>query len=248
MKDKKQAKLEAKTEKKEAKAASKAEETSAGDEKEPKKKDKMDVKGIVAAIVAICVITVIMGAALGGVYSVTKDPIEKAQEQAKNDAYAAVLPQATRVMSVEEDGSVIEKINPLLSSLGFENVTIDDICVGGDDANNTLVGYVVLVTSSEGYGGDIQIAVGMDTDYKITGLSFLTLNETAGLGMEADTDAFKQQFIGKSVDQFTYTKTGSTQDSEIDALSGATITTSAVTNAVNAALRTIQYLTAGGAQ
>ena len=147
-----------------------------------------------------------------------------------------------------EDGSVIEKINPLLSSLGLENVTIDDICVGGDDANNTLVGYVVLVTSSEGYGGDIQIAVGMDTDYKITGLSFLTLNETAGLGMEADTDAFKQQFIGKSVDQFTYTKTGSTQDSEIDALSGATITTSAVTNAVNAALRTIQYLTAGGAQ
>lgn len=248
VKDKKQAKLEAKTEKKEAKAAAKAEETSAGDEKELKKKDKMDVKGIVAAIVAICVITVIMGAALGGVYSVTKDPIEKAQEQAKNDAYAAVLPQATRVMSVEEDGSVIEKINPLLSSLGFENVTIDDICVGGDDANNTLVGYVVLVTSSEGYGGDIQIAVGMDTDYKITGLSFLTLNETAGLGMEADTDAFKQQFIGKSVDQFTYTKTGSTQDSEIDALSGATITTSAVTNAVNAALRTIQYLTAGGAQ
>ena len=248
VKDKKQAKLETKTEKKEAKATAKAEETSAGDEKEPKKKDKMDVKGIVAAIVAICVITVIMGAALGGVYSVTKDPIEKAQEQAKNDAYAAVLPQATRVMSVEEDGSVIEKINPLLSSLGFENVTIDDICVGGDDANNTLVGYVVLVTSSEGYGGDIQIAVGMDTDYKITGLSFLTLNETAGLGMEADTDAFKQQFIGKSVDQFTYTKTGSTQDSEIDALSGATITTSAVTNAVNAALRTIQYLTAGGAQ
>ena len=248
VKDKKQAKLEAKAEKKEAKAAAKAEETSADDEKESKKKDKMDVKGIVAAIVAICVITVIMGAALGGVYSVTKDPIEKAQEQAKNDAYAAVLPQATRVMSVEEDGSVIEKINPLLSSLGFENVTIDDICVGGDDANNTLVGYVVLVTSSEGYGGDIQIAVGMDTDYKITGLSFLTLNETAGLGMEADTDEFKQQFIGKSVDQFTYTKTGSTQDSEVDALSGATITTSAVTNAVNAALRTIQYLTAGGAQ
>ena len=248
VKDKKQAKLDAKAEKKEAKASAKAEEASEDDEKEAKKKDKMDVKGIVVAIVAICVITVVMGAALGGVYSVTKDPIEKAQEQAKNDAYAAVLPQATRVMSVEEDGNVVEKINPLLSSLGFENVTIDDICVGGDDASNTLVGYVVLVTSSEGYGGDIQIAVGMDTDYKITGLSFLTLNETAGLGMEADTDEFKQQFIGKSVDEFTYTKTGSTQDSEIDALSGATITTSAVTNAVNAALRTIQYLTAGGAQ
>ena len=68
------------------------------------------------------------------------------------------------------------------------------------------------------------------------------------LGMEADTDEFKSQFIGKQVNKFEYTKTGSTKDSEIDALSGATITTSAVTNAVNAALRTIRFLTTGGAQ
>ena len=88
IKDKKQAKLAVKEAKKEAKKAAKTEDTWDGDDKEPKKKDKMDVKGIVVAIVAICVITVVMGAALGGVYSVTKDPIEKAQEQAKNDAYA----------------------------------------------------------------------------------------------------------------------------------------------------------------
>ena len=179
-----------------------------------------------------------MGAALGGVYSVTKDPIEKAQEQAKNDAYAEVLPEATRIMSVEEDGNVVKQINPLLESYGFEDVHIDDICVGGDDEKNELVGYVIL----------IQMAIGINTEYQITGISFLTLNETAGLGMEADTDEFKSQFIGKQVNKFEYTKTGSTKDSEIDALSGATITTSAVTNAVNAALRTIRFLTTGGAQ
>ena len=231
IKDKKQAKLAVKEAKKEA-----------------KKKDKMDVKGIVVAIVAICVITVVMGAALGGVYSVTKDPIEKAQEQAKNDAYAEVLPEATRIMSVEEDGNVVKQINPLLESYGFEDVHIDDICVGGDDEKNELVGYVILITSTAGYGGDIQMAIGINTEYQITGISFLTLNETAGLGMEADTDEFKSQFIGKQVNKFEYTKTGSTKDSEIDALSGATITTSAVTNAVNAALRTIRFLTTGGAQ
>ncbi|MDD7283387.1 MAG: RnfABCDGE type electron transport complex subunit G [Wujia sp.] len=208
----------------------------------------MDVKGIVVAIVAICVITVVMGAALGGVYSVTKNPIEKAQEQAKNDAYAEVLPEATRIMSVEEDGNVVKQINPLLESYGFEDVHIDDICVGGDDEKNELVGYVILITSTAGYGGDIQMAIGINTEYQITGISFLTLNETAGLGMEADTDEFKSQFIGKQVNKFEYTKTGSTKDSEIDALSGATITTSAVTNAVNAALRTIRFLTTGGAQ
>ena len=248
IKDKKQAKLAVKEAKKEAKKAAKTEDTWDGDDKEPKKKDKMDVKGIVVAIVAICVITVVMGAALGGVYSVTKDPIEKAQEQAKNDAYAEVLPEATRIMSVEEDGNVVKQINPLLESYGFEDVHIDDICVGGDDEKNELVGYVILITSTAGYGGDIQMAIGINTEYQITGISFLTLNETAGLGMEADTDEFKSQFIGKQVNKFEYTKTGSTKDSEIDALSGATITTSAVTNAVNAALRTIRFLTTGGAQ
>ena len=248
IKDKKQARLATKEAKKEAKKAAKTEDASEGDDKEPKKKDKMDVKGIVVAIVAICVITVVMGAALGGVYSVTKDPIEKAQEQAKNDAYAEVLPEATRIMSVEEDGNVVKQINPLLESYGFEDVHIDDICVGGDDEKNELVGYVILITSTAGYGGDIQMAIGINTEYQITGISFLTLNETAGLGMEADTDEFKSQFIGKQVNKFEYTKTGSTKDSEIDALSGATITTSAVTNAVNAALRTIRFLTTGGAQ
>ena len=88
-------------------------------------------------------------------------------------------------MSVEEDGNVVKQINPLLESYGFEDVHIDDICVGGDDEKNELVGYVILITSTAGYGGDIQMAIGINTEYQITGISFLTLNETAGLGMEA---------------------------------------------------------------
>lgn len=245
IKDKKQAKLAAKEEKEEKKKEAKQEMSN--DNSEKPKKEKMDFKGIIVAIVAIFVITVVMGAALGGVYSVTKEPIEQAQEQAKLDAYAEVLPEAQRIVPVEEDG-LTDQVTYLLSSYGFENIVIDDICVGGNDETNELVGYVVLVTSTDGYAGDIQLAVGINTEYQITGLSFLTLAETAGLGMEADTEEFKAQFIGKQVNNFTYTKTGSTKDSEIDALSGATITTSAVTNAINAALRTIRFLTVGGAQ
>lgn len=245
IKDKKQAKLAAKEEKEEKKKEAKQEMSN--DNSEKPKKEKMDFKGIIVAIVAIFVITVVMGTALGGVYSVTKEPIEQAQEQAKLDAYAEVLPEAQRIVPVEEDG-LTDQVTYLLSSYGFENIVIDDICVGGNDETNELVGYVVLVTSTDGYAGDIQLAVGINTEYQITGLSFLTLAETAGLGMEADTEEFKAQFIGKQVNNFTYTKTGSTKDSEIDALSGATITTSAVTNAINAALRTIRFLTVGGAQ
>ena len=63
--------------------------------------------------------------------------------------------------------------------------------------------------------------------------------------MEADTDSFKSQFAGKKVDKFQYTKSGATVDEEIDALSGATITTNAVTNAVNAGLEYVKSINGG---
>ena len=69
----------------------------------------------------------------------------------------------------------------------------------------------------------------------------LSIGETAGLGMRANTDAFKDQFKDKNVDKFEYTKTGATADDKIDALSGATITTNAMTNGVNAGLCAFQY-------
>lgn len=241
--DKKQAKLDKKEAKKAKKEAKTDEKESGDDGKEKTPKDKMNVKGIVVAIAAIFIITLVMGVALGTVYNVTKEPIEKAELLAKEDAFKEVLPDAGRIENVNVD---MEPVNTLLASYGFEGITIDEIHIGGNDTTNELVGYVVLVTSSKGYGGDIQLAVGIDKDFGITGISFLTLNETAGLGMEADSEEFLSQFIGKQVNNFTYTKTGSTKDSEIDALSGATITTSAVTQAVNAALRTIRLLVAGG--
>ena len=64
----------------------------------------------------------------------------------------------------------------------------------------------------------------------------LSISETAGLGMKADTDDFKGRFSNKKVAQFNYTKSGATAEYEIDALSGATITTNAMVNAVNAGL------------
>lgn len=64
--------------------------------------------------------------------------------------------------------------------------------------------------------------------------------------MNAKTDAFRNQFKDKNVEQFTLTKTGSTADSEIDALSGATITSTAMVNGVNAGLAAFSSL--GGAK
>ena len=150
--------------------------------------------------------------------------------------------KASKYLDAEDAKAQLQKAaDKAVKDMGV-NATIDEVCTAGD------AGYVITTTDKDGFGGNIQITVGIKKDGTINGVSILSISETAGLGMEADTDEFKSQFIGKQVNKFEYTKTGSTKDSEIDALSGATITTSAVTNAVNAALRTIRFLTTGGAQ
>lgn len=98
------------------------------------------------------------------------------------------------------------------------------------------MGYVITVTSKEGYGGDIRISTGIDTSGTVKGVSILSISETAGLGMQATEPAFQDQFKDKKVDSFVITKTGASDENEIDALSGATVTTNAFTNDVNAAL------------
>ena len=106
------------------------------------------------------------------------------------------------------------------------------VVVGVYDASDgeKTVGTVVNIISKDGYGGDIQLAVGVDTENRVTGVAILSINETAGLGMNAERDLVPQ-YPGKN-GRLKVTKDGG----EIEAISGATITSRAVTNAVSAAL------------
>ena len=103
------------------------------------------------------------------------------------------------------------------------------------DASGNVVGHVINITTPEGYGGNIQMTVGVANDMTMLGISFLSISETAGLGMNANTDTWKAQFAGIQADEITYTKSGKSAPNEIDAVSSATITTKAVTGAVNTA-------------
>ena len=206
-------------------------------------KSKMDTKSIVIATIAIMIITVIAGFALAYVYKITKDPIAVTEQKAKEEAYKAVFDDADSFDSYADfDADAAAKI---LSDAGY-NADIDEI-VEAKGSDGSALGYVVTVTSHEAYSGDLQLAMGVRADGTTNGISFLSLSETAGLGMEADTDSFKSQFAGKKVDKFQYTKSGATVDEEIDALSGATITTNAVTNAVNAGLEYVKSINGGAA-
>lgn len=182
----------------------------------------------------LCAITLVAGACLGGVYEITKAPIAAAELEAKSVAYRVVLPEAAEFVA-DDLTDVIATANGEIAGMGFGNVTVGE-AVTGVDASGAPVGYVVTSTSNDGYGGAITVSVGIQADGTVSGIEFLTLAETAGLGMNAQKPEWKAQYAGKNVDAFSVTKGGAAADNEINAISGATITSNAVTGAVNAAV------------
>ena len=195
--------------------------------------------------ISITAITLVAGLALGVVQDITADPIAQQKLKAKQEAYKAVFPEAESFGEVVL-GDTAEELAGVLSENGYGAQNIDEVMTAMDASANEI-GYAFTVTTSEGYGGDIQFAMGVRADGTLNGISILSIGETAGLGMKADTDAFKDQFKDKNVEKFKYTKNGASSEEEIDALSGATITTNAMTNGVNAGLCAFQYME-GGAQ
>lgn len=187
--------------------------------------------------ISLTLITVVAGLLLGVVYEITKDPIAKEQQRAKEEAYKSVFADAKSFEEVNIDQITIEKE---LKKQGLDASINEAMKVY--DGSGELAGYVLTVTDHEGYGGDIQFAMGVTLEGVTNGISYLSISETAGLGMKAKEDDFKNQFAGKKVSKFSYTKNGAAADNEIDAISGATITTNAVTNGVNAGLYYISTL------
>ena len=193
---------------------------------------------------ALTLITLVAGVALGGVYEITKDPIARQEAQAKAEAYEQVFTDAAAFEEVKMDDTLIQTIRDQLDQEGYKAQSIEEIMRAEDESGETL-GYAFTVVTSEGYGGDIQFSMGVQNDGTLNGISILSIGETAGLGMNADTPAFKDQFVGKQVEQLQYTKNGATQDDEINAISGATVTTNAMTNGVNAGLCAFRVMEGG---
>ena len=199
---------------------------------------------IIKDALALTLITLVAGVALGGVYEITKDPIAKQEAQAKAEAYEQVFTDAAAFEEVEMDDTLIQTIRDQLDQEGYKAQSIEEVMRAEDQSGETL-GYAFTVVTSEGYGGDIQFSMGVQNDGTLNGISILSIGETAGLGMNADTPAFKDQFVGKQVEKLQYTKNGATQDDEINAISGATVTTKAMTNGVNAGLCAFRVMEGG---
>lgn len=188
---------------------------------------------IVHDAVILTVITVVAGFLLGLVHDITLQPIKDAEFQKQQNAYKQVFSDAASFEEYQDfDADAATKA---AADAGFANDLVEGTQVALDASGNPL-GYVITVTSTEGSQANITLSMGITLEGVINGYETTSISETPGLGSKVADAAFKSQFEGKSVETFTVTKTGASSDSEIDALSGATISTRAVTNAVNAGL------------
>ena len=104
------------------------------------------------------------------------------------------------------------------------------------DASGNTVGYVITVTAKDASQATITFSVGIQNDGTVNGYSITHIAETPGLGMKAQDADFIAQFRNRLVDAFTVVKNPPASDSEIESISGATITSKAIANGCNAAL------------
>ena len=191
------------------------------------------------------VIALVAGLALSGAYAMTKDTIDSQKLAANIASYQAVLPEAADFSMVDAADKAIADLDGGVYGSGFGRSTINQ-AVAGKDENGNVIGHVISVTSADGFDGNITLSVGILSDGTVNGISFTELNETPGMGMRADEPLFKDQFNGRSVTKFTLNKAGgSTAPDEIDSVSGASTTSGAVVNAVNAALDFYQSVVKG---
>ena len=185
--------------------------------------------------ITLCIITLVAGAALSGVYALTKDTIAAQKLAKEQESYKAVCAEATEFVNDEVIDAKIAELAGGIYGTDFGKAYINKALIGKNAAGET-VGYVISATSGDGFDGNIVMSIGLDVNGVVTGIEFTTISETAGMGMKVTEAEFKDQFLGDDVDSFVVNKAGgSTEPNQIDSVAGATISSRAVTNAVNAA-------------
>lgn len=179
-------------------------------------KNKFSPREIIIPTLVLLVIGVVAAALLGGTNMLTKDKIASIDAETKAKAMSIVMPDAASF------GEEIQAEEKTAYSAAL-------------DSNGDVIGYAFTVSVS-GYGGEIKAMAGICTDGSINKVTILAADsETPGLGQNVKKDNFLDQFIGKSK-LLTVIKSAVSSDDEIQAVTSATISSTAVTNAVNSAL------------
>ena len=190
------------------------------------------MKDIMKLALRLIIITAAAGLLLGLTYNATKEPIAYQEELSKSEARMAVLSQATD----------FEEFDLTAVSLEDAYADITEVYIGLNDGQT--VGATISFDTT-GYSSGLNLTVGIAQDGTIAGVDIVSHGETPGLGAKADDAEYLAQYIGKSV-ELSVVKTEPSADSQIQAVTGATITSSAIADAVNAAQQFYQEYLAKG--
>jgi len=183
------------------------------------------MKDIIKMGVILLIFTAISAAVLGVTNSKTEVIIQERLHAENIAAIAALLPIAEDFELVED--ATLEGRNLLVEV--YEGST------GGE-----IVGYTVKANPN-GYGGRVEVLTGISMDGKVTGVKIGTQSETPGLGTKVTEPSFLNQFVDRGVEKdFIATKGGEAGDEYINAITGATVSTEAVTEGVNVARRVFE--------
>ncbi len=173
---------------------------------------KINTKEIARPALTLFVICLVTTFLLALTNTMTRDKIAEMNKQSEAASRQVVLPGAT----------------------SFENSEDGTYAVGLKEKD--ILGYV-FTTKTKSYGGDLSVMTGVGKDGKVTGVVILSISDTPGLGLNAQKESFRDQYKQAAPENgFTVIKSGAVKDGEIEAMTGATITSRAVTACVNEAV------------
>ncbi len=179
-------------------------------------------------IIVLFVIALVSVTILAVLNEITMEPIAKAEADARIAVYKAVY----------QDAADFSELDTAKDYKCVDDTIVINSVLEAKDGSSQKIGYVIDATSKNGYGGDVQIAVGITDSGEITAFKVISASETPGLGAKALEDEYASQFSGLKAEEVKWVKGAERvkENNEIDAISGATITTKATTQAVNEAI------------
>ncbi len=204
---------------------------------ETKEKVQIDWKVVFKLGFILLLISGVAACCLAFTNYVTAGTIEEMNIKANTVARQEVLPEASDFEQV-----AAEDVVKMAEEIGMENPgELLEVYTGKN--GNDIVGYTVKSGPSSGFGGEVQVLTGISTDGIITGITIIKHNETPGLGA-LSTGEWNDQFTGKSTAEELVVVKGTAKENsnEIQAITGSTITSKAVTEGVNTSIEVYHIL------
>lgn len=182
---------------------------------------KLNFKEVIAPTLILFIICLVTTSFLSVTNLMTRDKIAEINKQTETSSRELVLPGTKE----------------------FEDSKDNTYAIG--KKGNEITGYV-FTTKTKSYGGDLSTMTGISKDGKVTGVVILSISDTPGLGLNAQKESFRDQYKKAAPENgFEVVKSGNAGDGQINAMTGATITSNAVTECVNEAIEQYQQVKGG---